>query len=91
MLRSLFTLSTLSGVILLSGCKETKSEAWYKQHPDETYAVYTQCLKDGEASDNCEFAQRAAIVFAQIGKPRIKEKFEIIFQQEAEKRKSVTQ
>jgi len=90
-LRSLFTLSTLSGVILLSGCKETKSEAWYKQHPDETYAVYTQCLKDGEASDNCEFAQRAAIMFAQIGKPGIKEKFEIIFQQEAKKRKSVTQ
>lgn len=91
MLRSLFTLYTLSGVILLSGCKETKSEAWYKQHPDETYAVYTQCLKNGEASDNCEFAQRAAIMFAQIGKPGIKEKFEIIFQQEAEKRKSVTQ
>ncbi|MFB8738652.1 EexN family lipoprotein [Klebsiella pneumoniae] len=91
MLRSLFTLYILSGVILLSGCKETKSEAWYKQHPDETYAVYTQCLKDGEASDNCEFAQRAAIMFAQIGKPGIKEKFEIVFQQEAQKRKSVTQ
>ncbi|EFM9948133.1 EexN family lipoprotein [Escherichia coli] len=90
MLRSLFTLYTLSGVILLSGCKETKSEAWYKQHPDETYAVYTQCLKDGEASDNCEFAQRAAIMFAQIGKAGIKEKFETLFQQEAEKRKSVT-
>ncbi|HDZ2513845.1 TPA: EexN family lipoprotein [Klebsiella pneumoniae] len=90
MLRSLFTLYTLSGVILLSSCKETKSEAWYKQHPDETYAVYTQCLKDGEASDNCEFAQRAAIMFAQIGKPGIKEKFETLFQQEAEKRKSVT-
>ncbi|HCI6736227.1 TPA: EexN family lipoprotein [Klebsiella quasipneumoniae subsp. quasipneumoniae] len=91
MLRSLFTLYTLSGVILLSGCKDTKSEAWYKQHPDETYAVYTQCLKEGEASDNCEFAQRAAIMFAQIGKPGIKEKFETLFQQEAEKRKSVTQ
>ncbi|HCA9524871.1 TPA: EexN family lipoprotein [Klebsiella variicola subsp. variicola] len=90
MLRSLFTLCILSGVILLSGCKETKSEAWYKQHPDETYAVYTQCLKEGEASDNCEFAQRAAIMFAQIAKPGIKEKFEILFQQEAEKRKSVT-
>ena len=90
MLRSLFTSCTLSGMILLSGCKETKSEAWYKQHPDETYAVYTQCLEDGEASDNCEFAQRAAIMFAQIGKPGIKEKFETLFQQEAEKRKSVT-
>lgn len=54
MLRSLFTLCTLSGVIVLSGCKETKSEARYKQHPDETYEVYTQCLKDGEASDNCD-------------------------------------
>lgn len=73
MLRSLFTLCTLSGVILLSGCKETKSEAWYKQHPDETYAVYTQCLKDGEASDNCEFAHRAALMFAQEGQPGVKE------------------
>lgn len=91
MLRSFLTLCALTGVIVLSGCKETKSEAWYKQHPDETYAVYTQCLKDGEASDNCEFAQRAAIMFAQIGKPGIKEKFEILFQKEAEKRKSVTQ
>ncbi|WP_368932040.1 EexN family lipoprotein [Citrobacter sp. RHB21-C01] len=90
MLRSFLTLCALTGVIVLSGCKETKSEAWYKQHPDETYAVYTQCLKDGEASDNCEFAQRAAIMFAQIGKPGIKEKFEILFQKEAEKRRSVT-
>ncbi|MCE0247016.1 EexN family lipoprotein [Klebsiella variicola] len=90
MLRSFLTLCALTGVIVLSGCKETKSEAWYKQHPDETYAVYTQCLKDGEASDYCEFAQRAAIMFAQIGKPGIKEKFETLFQQEAEKRKSVT-
>lgn len=91
MLRSLFTLCTLSGVILLSGCKDTKSETWYKQHPDETYAVYTQCLKDGEASDNCEFAHRAALMFAQEGQPGVKEKFEAIFQQEAEKRNVVTQ
>jgi uncharacterized protein YgiB involved in biofilm formation len=91
MLKPLLALCAISGVILLSGCKETKSEAWYKQHPDETYEVYTQCLKDGEASDNCEFAQRAAIMFAQIGKPDIKQKFETLFQQEAEKRKTVTQ
>lgn len=91
MLKPLLTLCAISGVIGLSGCKETKSEAWYKQHPDETYTVYTQCLKDGEASDNCEFAQRAAIMFAQTGKLGIKEKFETLFQQEAEKRKTVTQ
>ena len=66
-------------------------QAWYKQHPDETYAVYTQCLKDGEASDNCEFAHRAALMFAQEGQPGVKEKFEAIFQQEAAKRNAVTQ
>ncbi len=91
MSKSLLTLFVASGVIALSGCKETKSEAWYKQHPDETYTVYTQCLKDGEASDNCEFAHRAAIMYAQIGKPGIKEKFEVLFQQEAKKIKSVTE
>lgn len=91
MVKPLFILWAVSCAIALSGCKETKSEAWYKQHPDETYEVYTQCLKDGEASDNCEFAHRAALMFAQIGKPGIKEKFETLFQQEAEKRKSVTE
>lgn len=91
MFKPIVTLCVISGAILLSGCKETKSEAWYKQHPDETYDVYTQCLRDGEASDNCEFAQRAAIMFAQTGKPDIKEKFETLFQQEAQKIKSVTQ
>ncbi|HHO8472804.1 EexN family lipoprotein [Klebsiella pneumoniae] len=91
MLKPLLILCALSGVIVLSGCKETKSEAWYKHHPEETYTVYTQCLKDGEASDNCEFAHRAALMFAQEGNPGVKEKFEAIFQQEAEKRNTITQ
>ncbi|MFP1821040.1 EexN family lipoprotein [Lonsdalea quercina] len=91
MVKPLFILCAVSWAIALSGCKETKSEAWYKQHPDETYKVYAQCLKDGEASDNCEFAHRAALMFAQIGKPGIKEKFETLFQQEAEKTKSVAE
>lgn len=90
MFKRLLTLCVMSGAVILSGCKETKSEAWYKQHPDETYNVYTQCLKEGETSDNCEFAHRAAIMFAQTGKPGIKEKFEALFQQEAAKRKAFT-
>ncbi len=52
MLNPVLTLCVMSGILVLSGCKETKSEAWYKEHPDETYKVYTQCLRDGEASDN---------------------------------------
>lgn len=91
MLKPVLTLCITSGILVLSGCKETKSEAWYKEHPDETYKVYTQCLMDDEASDNCEFAHRAALMFAQTGKPGIREKFETLFQQEAQKRKSVTQ
>lgn len=90
MFKRLLTLCVVSGAVILSGCKETKSEAWYKQHPDETYNVYTQCLKEGETSDNCEFAHRAAIMFAQTGKPGIKEKFESLFQQEAANRKAFT-
>ncbi|HGY2281750.1 TPA: EexN family lipoprotein [Citrobacter braakii] len=91
MFKPIITLCVISGATLLPGCKESKSEAWYKQHPDETYKVYTQCIKDGEASDNCEFAHRAALMFAQTGKPGIKQKFETVFQQEAEKRKTATQ
>lgn len=90
MLRSLFTLCTPQALSCLR-LQGNQIRSPYKQHPDETYAVYTQCLKDGEASDNCEFAHRAALMFAQEGQPGVKEKFEAIFQQEAEKRNAVTQ
>lgn len=90
MLKPVLTLCITSGILVLSGCKETKSEAWYKEHPDETYKVYTQCLMDGEASDNCEFAHRAALMFAQTGKPGIRENSRHCFSRKP-KRKSVTQ
>lgn len=34
MLKPVLTLGVISGILVLSGCKETKSEAWYKEHPD---------------------------------------------------------
>ncbi|WP_187306969.1 EexN family lipoprotein [Candidatus Williamhamiltonella defendens] len=40
-------LLALFSVLIISGCKEKeeeKSEAWYKQHPDETYKDYKKCL-----------------------------------------------
>lgn len=50
---------------LLAGCKdEAKTYAWYKEHPEETYSVYTECVKTGEASLNCEGARRAALAFS---------------------------
>ena len=63
-------------IFVLSACKEEKSEAWYKQHPEDTYKTYSQCLKDGEASNDCEFAHRAALMFAHQGKSDFKELFE---------------
>ncbi|WP_072051755.1 EexN family lipoprotein [Raoultella terrigena] len=71
-------------VLLLSGCKDVKSESWYKQHPKETYSTYSQCLKDGEASDNCEFAYRAALMFAHEKKSEFIE----LFEQKAEARRN---
>lgn len=70
----------LASILTLTGCKEEKSEAWYKKHPDETYATYSQCLKDGEASNNCEFAMRAALMFSHSGQPLVKEKFVKLFE-----------
>ncbi|EEG1124379.1 TPA: EexN family lipoprotein [Salmonella enterica subsp. enterica serovar Java] len=85
-----FFLITITSLVL-SGCNDEKSEAWYKKHPDETYVTYSKCLKNGESSNNCEFAMRAAIMFAQQGKPEIKKKFENLFIQEANNRKKLTQ
>lgn len=76
MLKGIVVASVIVSVVLLSGCKEeTKSERWYQEHPDETFKVYSKCLKTGEASDNCEFSRRAAISFVQIGTEEQKAKF----------------
>jgi hypothetical protein len=76
-------------IIVCPAVKKPNPKPGIKQHPDETYAVYTQCLKDGEASDNCEFAHRAALMFAQTGKPGIRENSRRCFSRKP-KRKSVT-
>jgi len=65
----------LSSIINLSACKDEKSEGWYKQHPEETYKRYSQCLNDGEASMDCEFLHRAALMFAREGKQEFIELF----------------
>ena len=66
--------------LTLTGCKEEKSEAWYKKNPEATYSTYSQCLKDGESSKNCEFAMRAALMFSHSGQPEIKHKFIKLFE-----------
>lgn len=76
MMKQLGVMAVMIAGVFLTGCKdETKSEDWYNKHPDETFTVYSKCLKTGEASDNCEFARRAAIGFAQLGTEEQKAKF----------------
>ncbi|HFD6683619.1 EexN family lipoprotein [Providencia vermicola] len=72
-----------------SACNDQKSEAWYKEHPKETYTTYSECLKSGEASDNCEFAYRASKMFARSENPEINQKFIELFKKKEENRKKL--
>ncbi|WP_171847111.1 EexN family lipoprotein [Enterobacter chengduensis] len=66
----LLTLSFLSLLFIISGCKEeAKTTQWYKDHPDELKAVYEKCKKTGDASDNCKNANKAHYQIQQLNAP----------------------
>lgn len=66
----LLTLSFLSLLFIISGCKEeAKTTQWYKDHPDELKAVYEKCQKNGDASDNCKNANEAHYQIQQLNAP----------------------
>lgn len=47
------------GAVALSGCDETKTTEWYKEHPDEMNRVYATCKKTGDDTQNCRNAIEA--------------------------------
>lgn len=66
----LLTLSFLSLLFIISGCKEeAKTTQWYKDHPDELKAVYEKCQKTGDVSDNCKNANEAHYQIQQLNAP----------------------
>lgn len=66
----LLTLSFLSLLFIISGCKEeAKTTQWYKDHPDELKAVYEKCQKTGDASDKCKNANEAHYQIQQLNAP----------------------
>lgn len=66
----LLTLSFLSLLFIISGCKEeAKTTQWYKDHPDELKAVYEKCQKTGDTSDNCKNANEAHYQIQQLNAP----------------------
>lgn len=74
----------LSAVVVsfftLTGCQEeTKSIAWWTDHPKETVDKYVECKKTGDDSDNCENVRRAAINIADSYPP-----MKAIFKQESQ-------
>ncbi|WP_080206457.1 EexN family lipoprotein [Salmonella enterica] len=90
MKKSFYLISAVVLTISITACKEQKSEAWYKEHPTETYNTYSDCLKSGESSDNCEFSYRAAKMFARSDNPEISNKFTELFNKKDEIRKQLT-
>lgn len=60
-MKKLIVLALVASSVLLTGCEEeTKSTDWYAEHPDETFIVYSKCLKSGSDSQNCKNAKRGA-------------------------------
>ncbi|EPF2622793.1 TPA: EexN family lipoprotein [Yersinia enterocolitica] len=65
---------------LLAGCQEeTKSIKWYVDHPDETYTVYSKCLKTGSGSQNCENAKRGARSLSVSRDAEVQKRFQEFF------------
>ncbi|EIN0583675.1 EexN family lipoprotein [Salmonella enterica subsp. enterica serovar Newport] len=61
-----------SFIVILSGCKEeAKTTKWYKDHPDELKAVYDECQKTGDASENCKNANEAHWQIQQLNAPEV--------------------
>lgn len=59
-IKNILPITTISIVVLLSGCKEeAKTKQWYIDHPDEMTKVYEKCKSSGEESDDCHNATAA--------------------------------
>ena len=75
-MKKIIVLALVASAALLAGCKEeAKSYDWYSSHPKETYTVYSECVKTGEASLNCEGARRAALAFSRGEDEELVQKF----------------
>lgn len=79
-MKKLIVLALVTSSVLLVGCEEeTKSIKWYVDYPDETYTVYSKCLKSGSGSQNCENAKRGARKLSVSRDPEVKKRFEEFF------------
>lgn len=76
-MKKLIVLALVASTALLVGCEEeTKSIKWYVDHPDETYTVYSKCLKSGSGSQNCENASRGAKSLSVSNDIEVKKRFQ---------------
>lgn len=79
-MKKIILVSLITATALLAGCEEeTKSIDWYVDNPNDTYAVYSKCLKTGSGSQNCENAKRGAKILSFSHDPEVKKRFQEFF------------
>jgi hypothetical protein len=52
--------AALAGLLVLGGCSETKSVAFYKAHPGWRARVADKCVAQGSHTQNCRNAVQAS-------------------------------
>lgn len=57
---------SLASIFFLSGCEETKSVSWWKEHYQDAKAKVELCSKSGDDSENCKNATQAVHEYEQL-------------------------
>ena len=52
--------------LFLTGCEETKSVDWWKDHHEEALKKETECKKTGSDSQNCQNVKQANFEYQQL-------------------------
>ncbi|EHH3086471.1 TPA: EexN family lipoprotein [Salmonella enterica] len=65
-MKNIFILSGLISVFLLTGCEETKSVDWWKDHHEEAIKKEAECKKTGSDSQNCQNVKQANFEWQQL-------------------------
>lgn len=60
------TLLLTTCLLLLSGCDETHSKQWYKEHVDKMKERYSECKKGGDDSQDCKNVLEAHFEWKQM-------------------------
>jgi hypothetical protein len=77
-MKNIFILTGFISVFILTGCEETKSVDWWKEHHAEAVKKEAECMKTGDDSQNCRNVKEANFRYQQLHakEPSFKEYFQ---------------